>query len=134
MDIKLFKSQKFLSFLKLIAAAFLVGISLGITEVLLRKHLELKPSVQPPSVDLSPVQSQLANLELQIEKQSLIIKRLETENEAQTSLSKQLEKRLQAHTEIMKRMCEYVFVITVDKKIMPRHCLPDYNWRREEGS
>lgn len=60
-------------------------------------------------------------------------KRLFTDLESLSNTNKQLEKRIQAHTELLKRTCEYIVVITVDKKILPRQCMPDYNWRREEG-
>jgi len=31
----------------------------------------------------------------------------------------------------MKRICEYIWVITIDKKIAPRQCYPEYNWSKE---
>lgn len=72
-------------------------------------------------------------LENQIEKQNSIINKLEIEISNLENMSKLQDKRLQAHTELLKRMCEYIVVITVDKKIIPRHCLPEYKWGKEEN-
>lgn len=45
--------------------------------------------------------------------------------------NQQLEKKLQTQLEFNKRLCEYIVVITVDKKILPRQCLSGYNWFKE---
>lgn len=98
--------------------------------------------VEPPVQIQQPVQlptdseetlKRLSNLEKQLEKQAAVIKSYETAHDTIVSSSRQIEKRLQAQTEVLKRMCEYVLVITVDKKIIPRQCLPEYRWNREEG-
>jgi len=72
-------------------------------------------------------------VEILVEKQSVLISTLEKNNQILDNNIKSLEKRLQAHTDLMKRMCEYIIVITVDKKIIPRQCLPEYKWTKEEG-
>ena len=71
-------------------------------------------------------------LEIQLEKQSVLIQKLEMENNNLENNLKLLDKRHQAHTDLLKRMCEYIIVITVDKKIIPRQCLPEYKWGKEE--
>ena len=75
----------------------------------------------------------LGTLEAQIEKQNVLIQKLETQNNNLENNLKLLEKRLQANTDVLKRFCEYIVVITVDKKIIPRQCLVDYKWIKEEG-
>ena len=82
---------------------------------------------------ITGLQQDLERQKLLLEKQASLIKNLETMNESLTNTNKQYEKRLLAHTEFLKRACEYFTVITVEKKILPRQCLPDYQWRREEG-
>jgi hypothetical protein len=82
---------------------------------------------------ITVLQQDLERQKLLLEKQASQIKNLETINESLTNTNKQYEKRLLAHTEFLKRACEYFTVITVEKKILPRQCLPDYQWRREEG-
>ena len=72
------------------------------------------------------------SLEIQIEKQNVLIKKLEEHNLILENNIKVLDKKIQTNTEIIKRMCEYIWVITIDKKIAPRQCYPDYNWRRED--
>lgn len=72
------------------------------------------------------------SLEIQIEKQNVLIKKLEEHNLILYNNIKVLDKKIQTNTEIIKRMCEYIWVITIDKKIVPRQCYPEYNWRREE--
>lgn len=83
-----------------------------------------------------PLQVNIPNpvitLEIQIEKQNVLIKKLEEHNLVLENNIKVMDKKIQTNTEIIKRMCEYIWVITIDKKIAPRQCYPDYNWRREE--
>jgi len=89
---------------------------------------------QPQVVDLEPLKQQISSLEKQLEQHAKDQKRLESTNESLTSTVKQLERRAQAQLEYSKRICEYILVITVDKKILPRQCLPEYKWHREEGN
>ena len=56
------------------------------------------------------------------------------EHDALYATNQRLERRIQSHTEAFKRLCEYVMVITIDKKLVPRQCLPEYRWSREEGN
>jgi len=92
-----------------------------------------EPKIISQTVDLTPLQQQIVNLELKIEQQSLEIKQLSAANESLSSNVKILERRSQAQLEYSKRICEYILVITVDKKIIPRQCLPEYKWHKEEG-
>ena len=91
-------------------------------------------------LDIENINKRIESLEKQIqdqnrllEKQAITIKWFENNHEGLMTNSKIYERRLQAHTEFLKRTCEYINVITVDKKILPRQCLPEYNWRREDG-
>lgn len=89
--------------------------------------------IETINTKITGLQQDLERQKLLLEKQASLIKNLETMNESLTNTNKQYEKRLLAHTEFLKRACEYFTVITVEKKILPRQCLPDYQWRREEG-
>ena len=116
--------------------AFVSSLSILLTLQVQKYKSEPKQKEIPQTVsqiDIDSLQKRLDLLEKQEEKQLLVIKKLETDHDSLANSQKQLEKRLQAHTEIIKRICEYVVIITVDKKIIPRQCLPDYAWRREEG-
>jgi len=103
--------------------------------IILQRHTQEKQPLPPPApvVNLEEPLKRLEQLERELEIQKNTTKQQETANETLLNNIKQLEKRVQAHTEVVKRMCEYIVIITVDKKILPRQCLPDYNWRREEG-
>lgn len=92
------------------------------------------PVIEQPAVDLEPLKQQISSLEKQLEQHAKDHKRLESANESLTATVKQLERRAQAQLEYSKRICEYILVITVDKKILPRQCLPEYKWHREEGN
>lgn len=109
----------------------LFGIAIVLAIIAIYKTPTKEPVVEPPQqiTTVNPTNA----LEIQLEKQSVLIQKLETENNNLENNLKLLEKRLQAHTDIMKRMCEYIIVITVDKKIIPRQCLPEYKWSREEN-
>lgn len=109
----------------------LFGLAIVLTIIAIYKTPNKEPVVEPPQqiITVNPTNA----LEIQLEKQSVLIQKLETENDNLESNLKSLEKRLQAHTDIIKRMCEYIIVITVDKKIIPRQCLPEYKWTKEEG-
>lgn len=69
----------------------------------------------------------------QLDKQRILIEKLQAQNNNLENTVKVLDKRIQANTDVLKRFCEYIIVITVDKKIIPRQCLPDYKWVKEEG-
>ena len=113
---------------------YLIIIALFMT-IILQRHTQEKQPLPPPApvVNLEEPLKRLEQLERELEIQKNTTKQQETANETLLNNIKQLEKRVQAHTEVVKRMCEYIVIITVDKKILPRQCLPDYNWRREEG-
>jgi len=87
-----------------------------------------------PTINLEPLQQRIENLERELERQVLTKKQLDIANDNLEKANQRLERRVQAHTEAFKRLCEYVMVITVDKKIVPRQCLPEYKWSREEGA
>lgn len=71
-------------------------------------------------------------LEKRVEDQQKVIAWYDTYNQSSQTNFKRLDKNQQIQVETLKRMCEYIWVITIDKKIVPRQCYPEYNWRREE--
>jgi hypothetical protein len=87
--------------------------------------------VSEPRVDLTPVEDRIKQLETAVAKTNERVDRADTA-QIQEQI-RRLERRLQAQLEYNKRLCEYIMVITVDKKIVPRQCLPEYRWQREEG-
>lgn len=104
-------------------------IILTIFACILLVFVFFKTSVESPTQNITNIDHQF---ETQLEKQRELIRLLEKENLILENNLRTLEKRTQAHTELLKRMCEYIIVITVDKKIVPRQCLPEYKWGREE--
>lgn len=107
-----------------------VASTLIVQKLLMMKTTEALVSA---NVDTSIAGNKILVLEQELEKQILITKKLESSNDTLLNNLKTAEKRIQFHNEILKRMCEYIVVITVDKKIIPRQCLSDYNWKKEEG-
>jgi|688.fasta_scaffold546400_2 hypothetical protein len=107
-----------------------VASTLIVQKLLMMKTTEALVST---NVDTSIAGNKIIVLEQELEKQILITKKLESSNDTLLNNLKTAEKRIQFHNEILKRMCEYIVVITVDKKIIPRQCLSDYNWKKEEG-
>lgn len=87
-----------------------------------------------PTINLEPLQQRIENLERELESQAVTKKQLDIANDNLEKANQRLERRLQAHTEAFKRICEYIMVITIDKKLVPRQCLPEYKWSREEGA
>lgn len=118
----------------LITFGFLVSVTSITCTILYQKYFLTKTFDIPTSsnVDTNGSNSKILLLEEQIDKQITDIKKLETTNDTLSNSLKVAEKRIQFHNELLKRMCEYIVVITVDKKIIPRQCLSDYNWRKEE--
>ena len=90
--------------------------------------------IAEPNVDLEPLTKRIEQLEQALERQTKDAQVQAAKHDQQERVNQRLERRLQAHTEAFKRLCEYVMVITVDKKIVPRQCLPEYKWSREEGA
>jgi ribosomal protein S15P/S13E len=90
--------------------------------------------IAEPKVDLEPLTKRIEQLEQALERQTKDAQVQAAKHDQQERVNQRLERRLQAHTEAFKRLCEYVMVITVDKKIVPRQCLPEYKWSREEGA
>jgi len=119
-----------------ISIFFLISIAI-LTVLIAQKHLAPKEPVAVPQpqivFDHESALKRIEQLEKIVERQTFQIQRLETDRDLLTTVNRQLEKRQQFHTDTLRRMCEYIVVITVDKKILPRQCLSDYNWRREEG-
>lgn len=87
-----------------------------------------------PVIDLDPINKRIAALEQELANQSVANKTLKAEYDSLLSNNQRLERRTQSHLEAIKRMCEYIVVITVDKKIIPRQCLPEYRWSTTEGN
>lgn len=88
------------------------------------------PAPQPDPA-LTAAVARIDALEQQLQRQASAAK---AQEDAAAANQQRLERRLQAHTEAFKRMCEYILVITIDKKLVPRQCLPEYRWSREEGT
>lgn len=87
-----------------------------------------------PKVDLEPLTRRIEQLERDLERQAKANQALAAHHDQHERVNQRLERRLQAHTEAFKRICEYVMAITIDKKLVPRQCLPEYRWAREEGA
>ena len=88
------------------------------------------PAPQPDPA-LTAAVARIDALEQQLQRQASAAK---AQEDAAAANQQRLERRLQSHTEAFKRMCEYILVITIDKKLVPRQCLPEYRWSREEGT
>lgn len=108
------------------------------------RNMRSKPETTQPSESqiseereyfkrVEQLDKQIADQNLIIEQHAKNLQQYQINLETLTAANKILEKRLQAHVEVMKRICEYIGVITVDKKIVPRQCLHDYSWRKEEN-
>lgn len=119
----------------IILFGLLVSILSVTSTLVVQNYLMPKKSESPTlaNVDTSMTSNKLTLLEQELEKQILISKKLETTNDTLLNNLKAAEKRIQFHNELLKRMCEYIVLITVDKKIIPRQCVSDYNWRKEEN-
>lgn len=96
-----------------------------------RQSLLQKPEPAPIIVKDDTDTKRIESLEQELKSQSIAIKQLQQKNDELATTSKQLEKKQQTHIEFSKRLCEYIFVITVDKKIIPRQCLSNYDWNKE---
>lgn len=97
-------------------------------------HLYKQP---PPAAPIVTVQDdvlvkRVEALEKQVQDQQKVIAWYDTYNQTSQTNFKRLDKNQQNQIDVLKRMCEYIWVITIDKKIVPRQCYPEYNWRREE--
>ena len=92
-----------------------------------------QPAV-PPTVDLEPINRRITTLEQELAGLTTPYQTLKYEHDALYATNQRLERRIQSHTEAFKRLCEYVMVITIDKKLVTRQCLPEYRWSREEGN
>lgn len=113
-----------------------VVVLIGVDKVYKNKPSEPAapaPVVVQPTVDLQPLENRISRLESDLTRHKADNEKLEAENAALSESKRRLERRLQAQLEFNKRICEYIMVITVDKKIVPRQCLPEYRWQREEG-
>jgi len=87
--------------------------------------------VEPIVITEDKTDKRIEVLQQDIKNLTIIVKQLEVKNEELAKSNTVLEKRQQTQTEFAKRVCEYIVVITVDKKILPRQCLADYNWTKE---
>jgi hypothetical protein len=70
-------------------------------------------------------------LKAEQQRQEQEIKRLAKQIEEQAAMDKKIERKQDNNVQVMKRICEYIWVITIDKKIAPRQCYPEYNWNKE---
>ena len=96
-----------------------------------RQPLLQKPEPAPIIVKDDTNIKRIESLEQELKSQSTAIKQLQQKNDELAVTNKQLEKRQQTQIEFSKQLCEYIFVITVDKKIIPRQCLSNYDWNKE---
>ena len=96
-----------------------------------RQSLLQKPVPAPIIVKDDTDTKRIESLEQELKSQSTAIKQLQQKNDELAVTNKQLEKRQQTQIEFSKRLCEYIFVITVDKKIIPRQCLSNHDWNKE---
>lgn len=96
-----------------------------------------KQQQPPPAAPIVTIQDdalikRIEALEKRVEDQQKVIAWYDTYNQNSQTNFKRLDKNQQNQIDVLKRMCEYIWVITIDKKIVPRQCYPEYNWRREE--
>lgn len=91
-----------------------------------------KPVVEAVEKPNQQLLERLDKIEKELERQDKIIIFYDTYNATQMTNLRKLEKNQLSQIDTLKRMCEYIWVITIDKKIVPRQCYPEYNWRREE--
>jgi hypothetical protein len=146
MYIKLIKSASVFDWIKIIArfSLFATVLSLSVYalviiygQFIVQENSKQKSEIQSSLVlskDLELLKEKISYYEKLEEKQAFQLKKLENDYASAVNTNKQLEKRLEAHTEAIKRICEFIVIITVDKKIIPRQCLPQYNWRKEDGN
>ena len=113
---------------------FVLSLAIILVLVYDRSHTT-QPAIVQPTVDFNAINQSVANLEQEVSNemnnQLKEIKKLDTKIDEQKTNIKELEKRLQVQLEFNKRICEYIWVITIEKKLVPRKCTPDYNWTKE---
>jgi len=108
---------------------FVINVSYLVHLYKLREPAQPAPVIAVQDNDLI---KRVEALEKQIQDQQKVIAWYDTYNQTSQTNFKRLDKNQQIQVETLKRMCEYIWVITIDKKIVPRQCYPEYNWRREE--
>ena len=114
---------------------FWVGLLFVINVSYLIHLYKIQEPVQPTpviAVQDNELVKRVEALEKRVEDQQKVIAWYDTYNQTSQTNFKRLDKNQQIQVETLKRMCEYIWVITIDKKIVPRQCYPEYNWRREE--
>jgi len=114
---------------------FWVGLLFVINVSYLVHLYKLQEPAQPApviAVQDDDLVKRVEALEKQIQDQQKVITWYDTYNQTSQTNFRRLDKNQQNQIDVLKRMCEYIWVITIDKKIVPRQCYPEYNWRREE--
>ena len=109
---------------------YVVGTIMTIGYLVYDRQSKPEPKVEvvsPPAV--APKDFEELKLEQQRQEQEL--KRLAKQIEEQAAMDKKIERKQDNNLQVMKRICEYIWVITIDKKIAPRQCYPEYNWNKE---
>ncbi|NCV41495.1 MAG: hypothetical protein EBW11_13250 [Betaproteobacteria bacterium] len=109
---------------------YVVGTVMTIGYLVYDRQPKQEPKVEvvsPPAV--APKDFEELKLEQQRQEQEL--KRLAKQIEEQAAMDKKIERKQDNNLQVMKRICEYIWVITIDKKIAPRQCYPEYNWSKE---
>ena len=109
---------------------YVVGTIMTIGYLIYDRQPKPEPKIEvvsPPAV--APKDFEELKLEQQRQEQEL--KRLAKQIEEQAAMDKKIERKQDNNLQVMKRICEYIWVITIDKKIAPRQCYPEYNWSKE---
>ena len=116
--------------LALTRLVYVVGTIAAIGYLVYDRQPKPEPKVEvaaPPAV--APKDFEELKAEQQRQEQEL--KRLAKQIEEQAAIDKKIERKQENNVQVMKRICEYIWVITIDKKIVPRQCYPEYNWNKE---
>ena len=128
---------KVLSFIKshyIFETIYLLLSLLVIAFLLFEKYYKTEIPIENKPISMvveNLTEAKLVSLEKDYNTLLLKINQLEQKNEELIVLFKKIEKKQQNQQDFLKRLCEYVQVITVDKKIIPRQCAPEFNWNNE---
>lgn len=109
---------------------YVVGTISAIGYLIYDRQPKPEPKVEvaaPPAV--APKDFEELKAETRRNEQEIAI--LKKRMEEQALANQKVERKQDNNVQIMKRICEYIWVITIDKKIVPRQCYPEYNWYKE---
>jgi len=114
-----------------IGFAYFVASLLIISLLLFDRYNVETVKLEPEPVLEDPNIKRIESLEVETKTLAIVVKQQQAKNEELLTKNTQLEKKQQSQLEFAKRLCEYINVITVHKKIMPRQCLPEYKWNND---